>query len=294
MPELRIVDAALWERVKDQQASISFEISRDDQGKALNRAHRRKFPLLGLLTCGCCGGTYYAIMAKDRYGCAAHRSKGTCTNDRTIIRCDIERRVLTGLKERLLAPELIQEFVESFRTGVEAATSDREANRRTRERELAAVERKIAGILKVIEDGLYHGSIKERLTALEADKARLLAAAEEPDADLPSVLLHPQLPDRRRKMEALEAALAGGEDSAEAMGMVRIMIDRVVLTPSPAGAGLNAGLHGELAGVLAVCEGAARMGKVQTHERPGSFEPGRRVSVVAGAGFGLYRTRHCQ
>ena len=62
-------------------------------------------------------------------------------------------------------------------------------------------------------------------------------------------------------------------------------IDRVVLTPSPAGAGLSAGLHGELAGVLAVCEGAAQMGKAQTHERPGSFEPGRRVSVVAGAGF---------
>ncbi|WP_376964582.1 hypothetical protein ABNQ39_27650 [Azospirillum sp. A26] len=129
------------------------------------------------------------------------------------------------------------------------------------------------------------------MTSLEADKAQLLAAPQEPDAVLPSVLLHPQLSDLyRRKVEALEAALAGGEDSAEAMEMVRIMIDRVVLTPSPAGAGLNAGLHGELAGVLAVCKGAARMGKAQTHERPGSFKPGRQVSVVAGAGFGLCRT----
>ena len=48
---------------------------------------------------------------------------------------------------------------------------------------------------------------------------------------------------------------------------------------------LDADLHGKLAGVLAVCEGAAQMGKVQTHERPGSFEPGRLVSLVAGAGF---------
>ena len=95
----------------------------------------------------------------------------------------------------------------------------------------------------------------------------------------------------RRKVEALEAALAGGEDSAEAMEMVRIMIDRVVLTPSPAGTGLDADLHGELAGVLAVCEGAAQLRNAQTHERPGSFEPGRQVSMVAGAGFGLYRTR---
>ncbi|WP_434622047.1 recombinase [Azospirillum sp. B2RO_4] len=225
-------------------------------------------------------------MAKDRYGCAAHRSKGTCSNDRTISRFDVERRVLTGLKERLLAPELVREFVDSFRAGVEAATADRDANRRTRERELAAVERKIAGILKAIEDGLYHESMKERLTILEADKARLLATSDGDGTDLPSVLLHPQLSDLyRRKVEALEAALAGGEDSAEAMEMVRIMIDRVVLTPSPASAGLDADLHGELAGVMAVCEGVAQMRKAQTHERPGSFEPGRQVSVVAGAGF---------
>ncbi|MCW2242497.1 hypothetical protein [Azospirillum canadense] len=46
VPELRIVDAVLWERAKARQASISFDIGRDDQGNALNRAHRRKF-LLG-------------------------------------------------------------------------------------------------------------------------------------------------------------------------------------------------------------------------------------------------------
>ncbi|WP_247871673.1 MULTISPECIES: hypothetical protein [unclassified Azospirillum] len=84
-------------------------------------------------------------------------------------------------------------------------------------------------------------------------------------------------------MEALEAALTGGEYNADAMEMVRIMIDRVVLTPSPAGAGLDADLHGELAGVLVVCEGAARMGKTQTHKHPGSFDPGRSVILVAGA-----------
>ena len=63
------------------------------------------------------------------------------------------------------------------------------------------------------------------------------------------------------------------------------LIDRVVLTPSPAEAGLDADLHGEVAGVLAVCKGAAQLRKAETHERPGSFETGRQVSLVAGAGF---------
>ena len=67
-------------------------------------------------------------------------------------------------------------------------------------------------------------------------------------------------------------------------------IESVCGAPPPQGVFYLVRLHGELAGVLAVCEGAARMGKAQTHERPGSFEPGRQVSVVAGAGSGLYRT----
>lgn len=70
-------------------------------------------------------------------------------------------------------------------------------------------------------------------------------------------------------------AQASGWMAAPSIKMVRITIDRVVLTPFPTGAGLDARLHGEFAGVLAVCEGADRMGKPQTHERPGSFEPGR-------------------
>ncbi|WP_209882469.1 recombinase family protein [Azospirillum soli] len=280
VPELRIVDATLWDHAKARQESISFTMGRDDQGNALNRAHRRKFLLSGLLTCGCCGAGY-TIMAKDRYGCAGHRSKGTCGNDRTISRMNIERRVLSGLKERLLAPELIQDFIDGFRAEWEAAQTNREASRRHRERELASVERKIAGILKAIEDGLYHESMKERLTTLEADKARLLADGEDADTGLPPILIHPNLSELyRRKVEALEDALAAGVESAEAMELVRAMIDRVVLTPSPAGAGLDANLHGELAGILAVCEGVA-----QTHKRPDPCGTGRQVSVVAGAGF---------
>ena len=110
VPELRIVDDELWERVKARQAALSFEVGRDDTGNALNRAHRRKFLLSGLLTCGVCGGGY-TVMDKDRYGCSTHRSKGTCGNDRTITRQEIEARVLGGLKERLLAPALVGEFI---------------------------------------------------------------------------------------------------------------------------------------------------------------------------------------
>ena len=58
MPQLRIVDDALWQRVKSRQNMLRFAIGRDPVGNALNRAHRRHFLLSGLLICGSCGGGY--------------------------------------------------------------------------------------------------------------------------------------------------------------------------------------------------------------------------------------------
>lgn len=46
--------------------------------------------------------------------------------------------------------------------------------------------------------------------------------------------------------DALDLIRLGGNALAEAMEMVRVMIERVVLTPFPAGTGLDADLHGEL------------------------------------------------
>ena len=106
VPDLRIIDDELWQQVRARQQEVRIEIGPAEDGNALNRVHRRKFLLSGLLECGCCGGGY-TIIGKDRYGCATLRAKGTCANQRTIMRQHIETRVLSGLKERLLAPELV-------------------------------------------------------------------------------------------------------------------------------------------------------------------------------------------
>lgn len=58
IPDLRIIDQGLWERVRERQRSIQFEISRDEPGNPLNVAHRRAFLLSGLPVCGCCGGRF--------------------------------------------------------------------------------------------------------------------------------------------------------------------------------------------------------------------------------------------
>lgn len=41
-------------------------------------------------------------------GCATHSCKGACSDDLKIKREELERRVLDGLRERLLAPEMAE------------------------------------------------------------------------------------------------------------------------------------------------------------------------------------------
>lgn len=65
VPELRIVSDELWDAVKQQQADCSFEMGRNEGGQALNRAHRNKFLLSGLLKCGLCGGNMSIVRGKD-------------------------------------------------------------------------------------------------------------------------------------------------------------------------------------------------------------------------------------
>ena len=199
MEHLRIIDDVLWNRVKARQQEVRIAIGRDADGNALNRAHRRKFLLSELLICGSCGGGY-TIIGKYRYGCATRRAKGTCSNAQTITRQAIEARVLGGLKDKLMAPELVAEFVRAFQEEVTAAAQTAAQRRGELQRELESIERKIAGVLKAIEDGMYSAALKERMQGLEARRAELAAAPSERPAS--TVALHPNLSELYRRKVA--------------------------------------------------------------------------------------------
>ncbi|MGF1611087.1 MAG: hypothetical protein ACFCUQ_16905 [Kiloniellales bacterium] len=216
-----------------------------------------------------------------RAPCATRRTKGTCANGATILRREIEARVLAGLKEKLLAPELVAAFVEEFQAQVNQSAREAESRLASLRRERAVIESKIAGLLKAIEDGMYTPAMKDRMAALEARRNELdrdLRSA----APTPALRLHPGLSEiYRRKVAQLEEALNDESIKAEAAEVLRALIDRIELLPRADGAGLNARLYGELAAILAFCAEDADKAKL-----PGAVgRPGSQVSVVAGAGF---------
>jgi hypothetical protein len=101
-------------------------------------------------------------VAQDRYGCATHRSKGTCTNNATVSRQEIEARVFAGLKHRLLAPELVREFIRAFQEELNRSNAEHEQRFRADRQQLDSIRRKIAGIVTAIEEGDYSRALGHR------------------------------------------------------------------------------------------------------------------------------------
>ena len=104
---------------------------------------------------------------------------GHLHNRKTIKRTDVEDRVLAGLKHRLMAPELVAEFIAEFQREVQKDRIDALAARADVERRLTKVRKDIDSLITAITDGMYHPSMKARMDALEVDKADLEARLQD-------------------------------------------------------------------------------------------------------------------
>ncbi len=289
VPGLRIVHPELWNAVKARQAAVQFEVSKDPSGQALNRAHRRNFLLSGLLKCGCCGGGY-TIISPDRYGCAAHRSKNTCANSNTIKRQHLESRVLSGLKDSMLAPDLVADFIRAFAAESASIRAEAISSHSRLKSELADVKRRLEGVLQAVENGAWNNSLQTRLTELEVRQTTIEAKIAAGETEEVPIALHPNAAEiYKRKVTELEAALTDPDVCSEAGEALAALIDKIILTPAPeAPDRLQIDLHGELATILQ----AAGVGGVPNDTAPRGPVLGPRravvggvLSVVAGVGF---------
>ncbi len=280
--DLRIIEDDLWHRVKDRQGAIRAEMNPagvQDGRLRLERAKRPGYLFSGLLKCGCCGANY-TLINKTRYGCAGARNRGAaiCTNRATVEREIVEDRVLTGLRDRLLHPDLISTFVEEYRLAFNATAAEAVAAHKQAQRDLTQVEKKISGIMAAIEDGLYQPSMKDRLETLKSEKATLSSLLDQ-TPEPPALRLHPSLSDLyRSKIGKLSESLNEPGLKREATEVLRGLISEVRMIPDadvPTGHRIE--LAGELAGILA-------LGEADT-TKPPRCEGFKSETMVAGVGF---------
>ena len=86
--------------------------------------------------------------------------QGIVPNDRTITRQEIEGRILKAIKQNLLTPELVAEFTRAYTQEINRLVAEASKRCRGLSGKLTAVQRKIDGIMRAIEDGMYQPSMK--------------------------------------------------------------------------------------------------------------------------------------
>ena len=286
VPHLRIINDALWTRVKQRQGAIREDILTERAGNRdapkIERGHRPRYLLSGLLSCGCCGAGYIMI-SNARYGCSAARNRGTCSNKKTIARKDVETRVLNGLQTRLMHPDLIQEYITTWQHEMQTERLETLAARGDQERRLSKVTKEIDAVVTAITEGMFHPSMKAKMDALEAERTELeakLAALPQPET---VVAIHPGLAETyARKVADLTEALNDPAARPEAADLLRGVIESVTLTPDPdAPNGHVIELRGELGAILSLCGNDVA---TNANARRGAAGV-RQVTMVAGVGF---------
>lgn len=104
LPELRIVDATTWQRVRARIAAGAGLRSRVGRGASPRTL------LGGLLRCARCGGPMTAVDAR-MYGCHARKDRGPTECAGILVRrADLERRLIAELRTELLAPEALADM----------------------------------------------------------------------------------------------------------------------------------------------------------------------------------------
>jgi len=289
VPDLRIVEDELWQAARARQSEIADKFAKVTEGvrehhrqNRLNGARRPKSLLSGLITCGCCGGPY-ALRGADRFACSNHVGKGTCDNSRTISRDDLVARVLAGLKDRLMAPEMVEEAMRAYAQETNRLNRERRSNGDAWKTELGKVEKQIAQIVEAIADGMYHPSMKQKMSGLEARKGELTALLADAPADKPDLLPNAAA-IYAQKIGKLTEALNQPEERPEAAEVLRMLIEKIVLTPGPQRGEMFATLHGELGTILHWAQRQA-IGRPTITNTPEAKATVVSVSVVAGAGF---------
>jgi len=271
VPDLRIVDDALWERVKTRQG----EIDATPRVQAIRETRfwekkRQVHLLTGLLTCGCCGGGFAAV-GRDYVACANARKLGTCSQKRSFRRSTLEEAVLQLLRDRLMQPDAVAAFVSEFGREMNTRNSSVVAERERLASQRTSLARKLDGLYDAIAEGLRTPGLKDRVMAMETELSDLDTKLADPAPE--TVRLHPNLPDLyRRKVADLAATLEDPALRQPALELIRGLITRVTVRIAEGGPVL------ELEGALSAMIDAAQPGWLSGVDRCS-------VEVVAGAGF---------
>jgi site-specific DNA recombinase len=238
-----------------------------DIGIRSERARRPSYLLSGLLKCGTCGGGFSKI-SQFHYGCSTARNKGTCDNLLTVRRDELETKVLDGLRNQLMHPDLVTTFIKEFHRQVNLQRAEQEGRRDRTARDLEKTEREIRRVIDAIKAGVPGVAVKDEMAILEARRTDLLAQVEAAPPPMPR--LHPNLAELyRQKVMNLAEALNDNHTRLEAAECLQELIEEIRLVSD--NGKLRVELFGELAALINLANGHPRSKGTEVPRDPLGF-----------------------
>ena len=228
VPELRIIDDALWEATKARQAA-----TRHTMRTGLVRTRRPKYLFSGLTRCAACGGGF-TLSSRDDLRCFNHTTRGTCENSRTIKRHEVEARALRAMQEKFFEPGAFAEFCDAFTEEMNRLRREHRVKLSAAPREIAAINRRSKEILEFLLQGFRDEAWKEELRTIEQRRRELQAALTNAETEPALPALHPRMAEIfRQKATQLASALADetNADREATRQALRGFIDHIMIPP---------------------------------------------------------------
>ena len=243
VPDLRIVDDALWDRVKGRQAVYAERLRRatDPQRASEAQALRRhKYLLSGLLRCQACGGrlTVAGSGRSKAYYCANAKEKGesVCAGMPGLRLALIEPLILDSIRKQLMTPSALDRFRKAFVAKVKRMEKELDNDRAFVAAQLREVNRDIARLKKLLmvlaERDLESSELLEALVEAEGRKDKLVEQEAAIRSDMPVI------PDDiaelyRQKVDDLAGTLSNPKMVESSGEMLAAIIDRIEVAWDP-------------------------------------------------------------
>ena len=241
-PHLRIVDDAIWERVKARREKLG----------TTHKSHRRRPKTLfsGMVRCEECGSPM--ALHTGVFRCINRSNGGTCGMSYGMRQDFLEGQIFGALENLLDDSEVINRFVGTFNSTVDKLVEEKARRAKAEARQALDLDRKIANVLAAIEGGAAAGSLLARLKELEGQRAQL-SQSEAMPVQLPTIR-----PDTAKLMRKRVRELKGFSEEqtlmgAEAREVVRNMVRRITVgRPIQTSAEINFSVDASLGAILAL------------------------------------------
>ena len=245
-PQLRIVDETTW-------TAVEARLEERRCGPRASVVTNKTRLLSGLLKCAVCGCSI--VSAGSDHGrpvaqCTRVRESGDCTNRRRIYLDTIETAVVDGLRERLQDEAVLGEAVREYHAERQRLAAASARGRIEAERRLDELRRQIERLVDAIANGTATAAVGRRLRELETQEAELAAEIEVLRAETDVVTMHPKAIEAYLAEIGHLSAAVRNHEHAEALAIVRRLVDHIVVYPREKGDPVMFDIAGRLAALI--------------------------------------------